>query len=317
MKALRSPDSPLRSGNTTDEPAGPILNESHLGITVEQTFTYTWRDVVLYNISVGAGPSDLSYVYEKDLKVIPTFAVIPGTATFGVTPAADHPDMPTDHIEGLRKDGTVQMDHKLSIRKPLKTDGTWQIRKVFSGLYDRGPGRGAKIIESVTGYDESGEEIFVNEIGSLNRFSGGFGRKPVPEPAFSMPSRDPDRVLHGVFPENAAILYRLTGDLYPIHVDPEAAGKARLPHPILHGLCSMGYACRLLIDTLLPGEPERVRSMENQFRAMVTPGEAFCLQIWENTEPAESEEASRSACYRLIAESDDRPIIDYGRMTWA
>ena len=285
----------------------PVLNDSVIGITVDQTFRYTWRDIALYNISVGAKPSDISYVYEKGIKVIPTFAVVPCTGVFGVEPPVEYPDMPYAHVEGLRTDGMIQMDHKLIIRKPLPAEGVFRIRKRLDAFYDRGPGRGTKIIATVTGFGENGEEWFVNEVGVLNLWVDGFGGEPTPGAAFRMPSRDPDHRIDGSFPPNAAVLYRLTGDLNPIHVSTEAAASAHMEQPVLQGLCSMGNACRLIIDTLFPGEPERVRSMENQFRAAVTPGEEYCLQIWED---------GQTAYYRMIAGNDGRSIIDYGKMTW-
>ena len=39
------------------------------------TKDYTWKDVVLYALGVGAGFSDLDYCYEKNLKVIPSFSI--------------------------------------------------------------------------------------------------------------------------------------------------------------------------------------------------------------------------------------------------
>jgi len=41
------------------------------------THTYTERDVMLYALGVGCGTGDLQFTYERDLKVLPTFAVIP------------------------------------------------------------------------------------------------------------------------------------------------------------------------------------------------------------------------------------------------
>lgn len=42
-------------------------------------FTYTERDVILYNLGVGATPKDLKWTFENDdqFQAIPTFGVVP------------------------------------------------------------------------------------------------------------------------------------------------------------------------------------------------------------------------------------------------
>lgn len=58
-----------------DEEVTFMLDESAVGLSVEQDFSYTWRDLILYNLSVGAKQEELEYVYEKGLKAVPTFGV--------------------------------------------------------------------------------------------------------------------------------------------------------------------------------------------------------------------------------------------------
>ena len=112
---------------------------------MQQKFTYTWRDIILYNLSVGAGQEELEYVYEKGLKAIPTFGVIPCAATFGTEPYSEQPVMPTSKIKGMKKEGTLHMDHKLTLFRPIPVEGSLVIDKVITGVYDRGEGKGAKI----------------------------------------------------------------------------------------------------------------------------------------------------------------------------
>ena len=40
-------------------------------------YEYCEKDVILYALGVGCGPEHLQFVYEQDLEVLPTFAVIP------------------------------------------------------------------------------------------------------------------------------------------------------------------------------------------------------------------------------------------------
>ena len=104
-----------------------MLDQSAVGLSVQQAFSYSWRDVILYNLSVGAGQDELEYVYEKGLKAIPTFGVIPCMATFGTEPFSAQPLMPTSKIEGLRKEGTLHMDHKLTLFRPIPTEGRFMV----------------------------------------------------------------------------------------------------------------------------------------------------------------------------------------------
>ena len=50
-----------------------MLDQSAVGLSTTQKFEYTWRDIILYNLSVGAGQGELEYVYEKGLKAVPSF----------------------------------------------------------------------------------------------------------------------------------------------------------------------------------------------------------------------------------------------------
>ena len=64
----------------------------------------------------------------------------------------------------------------------------------------------------------------------------------------------------------------------------------------------------LMIDALFPGEPERMVSIENQFRAVALPGDHFTLHVWKTGE--------NEALFRMVKDSDGKAILDYGRMTW-
>lgn len=210
-----------------DEEVTFMLDESAVGLSVEQDFSYTWRDLILYNLSVGAKQEELEYVYEKGLKAVPTFGVIPCTATFGTKPYSEQPMMPTKKIEGLRSDGTLHMDHKLVIHKPIPKEGKLHLEKVISAVYDRGEGKGAKINVDIIAKDEAGDPVFTNTMGYLNRWAGGFGGPKVPHSTVVIPEREADYEIKDAYPENAPLLYRLTGDTYPLHADP-AFAKSRL-----------------------------------------------------------------------------------------
>ncbi|MCQ2558972.1 MAG: hypothetical protein MJ135_07620 [Oscillospiraceae bacterium] len=282
-----------------------MLDENAIGLKISEPFHYTWRDTALYNISVGAQTNELEYVYEKKLKVIPTFGVVPVAGTFGYVPYHEMPYSPVNLIEGIKSKATVHMTHVLTIHKPIAPEGELTIEKEIVDVCDRGEGRGAVIVMNVTGRDAAGEAVFTNTIGFLKPQDGGFGGHPVPKTDIVMPAEEAPVKVRASFPENAAVLYRLTGDTLPLHVDPEFAQKSGFPRPLLHGLCSLGFAARILVNELVPGEPERIRSIENQFRSPAFPGDEFEMQIWKNGE--------HEALFRMV-NNDGKSIIDYGRV---
>jgi len=77
---------------------------------------------------------------------------------------------------------------------------------------------------------------------------------------------------------NQALLYRLTGDLNPIHASPEAAHAAGLERPILHGLCTYGFAGRAALHAFCDDDPARFVSFEARFSKPVVPGQTLATK---------------------------------------
>jgi len=69
------------------------------------------------------------------------------------------------------------------------------------------------------------------------RGMGGFGfkGKGATKQLVTVPKRNPDRVLKASSFANQALVYRLTGDINPLHVDPNIASLQNYEKPILHG----------------------------------------------------------------------------------
>ncbi len=79
------------------------------------------------------------------------------------------------------------------------------------------------------------------------------------------------------------LLYRLSGDYFGLHVDPGFARKAGFEKPIMHGLCTLGYACRALMARFIPGMPERTRRIKCRFTRPLYPGDPIETLIWKTT----------------------------------
>ena len=78
-------------------PVNPSIVGKKLASSVHE---YSEKDVMLYALGVGCGPDDLQFVYERDLKVLPTFAVVPAfPALFAMGSAMDVNPMMVLHGE--------------------------------------------------------------------------------------------------------------------------------------------------------------------------------------------------------------------------
>ena len=77
-----------------------------------------------------------------------------------------------------------------------------------------------------------------------------------------------------------ALLYRLSGDRNPLHVDPNMAKLGGFDTPILHGLCSYGIVCKAAVDNALDGDVTRVARYEARFAGVLFPGETIVTSMW-------------------------------------
>ena len=104
------------------------------------------------------------------------------------------------------------------------------------------------------------------------------------------------------------VLYRLTGDTADVHVDPEKAKRITDRGPFMHGLCSFGYACRMLINAIIPGEPERMTRISVQMRAISYPGTPVRLEAWKV--------ADHKVSFRYIDVESGKAILDNCEFEW-
>ena len=119
------------------------------------------------------------------------------------------------------------------------------------------------------------------------RADGGFGgaKRDTPAP-HAIPDRAPDLVCDLPTRPEMALIYRLSGDVNPLHADPEFARSGGYPRPILHGLATMGVAGHALLKTLCGYDPARLTGMSLRFSAPVFPGETIRTEIWQDNDKA-------------------------------
>lgn len=272
--------------NAVGKPLGPFVK------------AYQWKDVVLYALGVGAGFSELEYCHEKRLKVLPTFAV----ATvfdffFHVARAA-----------GANLTGVLHGGQELWIHHPIPVSGTLTTEGRITGFFDKGAAKGAVVAAESLTRSAGGVTLFTSRITLFCRMDGGFGGGDAPKETFALPDRPPEAAADDIPSPDQPLLYRLSGDLFELHADPEFARMAGFERPIMHGLCTLGFACRALIRELAPGAPEKVRHVACRFSRPLYPGVPIRTLIWK-TGPG-------SALWKTVRADTGEEIITHGRFAY-
>lgn len=243
------------------------LDTSTVGFETEPVaFSYDWKTAALYALAVGATPQELDYLYEgRGPRVLPTFAVIPAYAPVSQLFVKTQCDM-TRLVHG---------GQTLRLHRPLPPEGTLVTTAKIDGIFDM------KILAKVVFSTKStlnGEPCFDTEWELLIRDAGGFqGPRPpkVDVPKLPKDTEPTFSAEQATRPEQA-LLYRLTGDLNPLHADPAFALAAGFEQgPILHGLCTYGFVGRALLQHACGGDPARLKAFGVQFRKPVWPGDVL------------------------------------------
>ncbi len=255
---------------------------------------YTWKDTVLYALGVGAGFSDLEYCYEKELKVLPSFGI--------VTLYDFMPELAA--LSNVNLAGVLHGEQELIFHHPIPPEGKLVTEGSITHFYDKGPGKGALILAEFDTRDAGGQKLFSSIVTVFARLDGGFGGEEAPQRTFSFPDRPPDYEISATPSVDQPLIYRLSGDIFALHVDAEFAKMAGFAQPIMHGLCTHGYACRALIQQLIPGAPEKARRMVNRFRSPLIPGNPIKTLIWKMNEG--------QAFWRVVQADTGEVIIDNG-----
>ncbi|GFZ45956.1 (3R)-3-hydroxyacyl-CoA dehydrogenase [Saitozyma sp. JCM 24511] len=265
------------SGSSYEDPEDtPEIKEAKKNAPAPEDFSYTERDVTLYNLGVGAKADELQWVYENadDFAALPTFGVIP---QFGSSSA-----MPMDSfIPNFNPAKLLHGEQYLKIFGPIPTSGTLVNHVRLVEVLDKG--KAASVTVKVETKDKgTGETVFENQSTVVLRGSGGFGGKKqgsdrgAATALNTPPKRKPDAVVEEkTTPEQAAV-YRLSGDYNPLHIDPSFASMGGFPKPILHGLCFMGIAGKHVLKTFGPYSDIKVR-----FAGTVIPGETLVTEMWK------------------------------------
>ncbi len=258
---------------------------------------------MLYGLSLGFGDVPLDaernrFVYEQRLKIVPTFPTViawlaePTFTSLGVDPLF-----------------ALHGEQRIDIHRPLQGPMSVRAQGKVLAVYDKGEGRGAVIVTEQRLFDVAdGAPVATLTTSCFGRKEGGCGKSAsAPARPHSLPARAADCVVGIATAPNLALLYRLTGDSNPLHVDPAVAAAAGFPRPILHGLCGFGITCRAVLETFADFDPRRIVSHQARFAAPVFPGETLSIDLWRDADVVSFQ--ARVAERGVIAISNGKAVL--------
>jgi len=251
------------------------INHDAVGATGQPAqASWSSKEALLYALGVGAGTDELAFTTENSIdvtqRILPTMGVVLGIAGSSTISAIGSFDMAN----------LVHGEQGITLHREIPTTGSITVQGRVTGIFDKGSGAVVTLASDCTDAT-TGEPLFSTTTSLFIRGEGGWGGDRGPSGSRNAP---PDRpcdhaVSQRTRPEQA-LIYRLSGDRNPLHSDPNFAALAGFDRPILHGLCTFGFAGRALLHTLCESDPARFLSMEGRFASPVFPGEELTTEMW-------------------------------------
>ncbi|KAG8933346.1 hypothetical protein FRC02_012099 [Tulasnella sp. 418] len=257
----------------------------------DQPVSWTRRDLLLYAVGIGAKKDDLQFVYELDKRfsAFPTYPVVlslKGNQTDVVNFAKA---LDSEPIPGLPKFDPKRVVHgSQSIESlkplPLESGPGWKLKKRVVGVHENKSGI---IVEyelllvdgNGTPYSRMITSSFNVGAKAVGKFSKAIAKAPVAKPIPK--DRKPDHVVTEHISDEQALVYRLSGDYNPLHIDPEIGSRLGFGGVILHGLASLGFAARAVLSNVGNNDPSALKAIGVRFTSPVKPGDNLETSIWE------------------------------------
>lgn len=237
--------------------------------------TYGWRELATYALGIGAcRDEELAHLYEGHeggIRAYPTYGVIP---TF-------EPVCELMGTAGIAMAQVIHSSQQVNIVRPLPPEGVLETVATIDGFYDL---RRFATVRLSTTTRLGGELMFETTWSIIVQGEGGFGgKRPPKEASLAVPKGAAPTFERAFATTNEqALLYRLSGDVNPLHADPKVAAEAGFDDgPILHGLCTFGHVGRAVVLELGGGDASRLVAMGGRFSKPVWPGDTIVVRGWD------------------------------------
>lgn len=249
---------------------------------------YNNKDIILYALGVGAtieNPLDFRYLYEnhEGFAVFPTYYILFGPNGLLTLPLISDA-LPKEKASLMNPANILHGEQYMEVLKPLPTAAKIKTQFKIQDTLDKEKGA-LVLVQHDTFNAINGEKLTTGQISVFIVGAGGFQGKRTSShviPTVDPPNRTPDASLTQKTTTDQAALYRLNGDINPLHIDASIASLAGYKRPILHGLCSLGFSTRHVLHTYANGDPTLFKAIKVRFSKPVLPGETLRTDMWRD-----------------------------------
>jgi acyl dehydratase len=249
-----------------------------------------------------AATNDDNPAYESGKYAPPVFGVVPvwsllGEVTLDVVPA--------DALMFI-----VHGEQDMHFHQPL-VPGT-ELSTTAEASAIRVGGSGTRFVVRLDSVDAEGRPVLTqyDTVFIRGMTDGSSGGPDAPRHELPADARDRpiDRVVLPVDVDQTFRYAEASGDQMPIHLDDELAKQVGLPGIIIHGLCTMAFCGRAVIDRVADGDPSRLRRLAVRFAAYLLPGDELAVELFDAGQTADGRRA-----IAFEASASGRTVIKNGR----
>jgi acyl dehydratase len=205
---------------------------------------------------------------------VPVFAVVPPFPILASSTMAAVPDELMMRV--------LHGEQDIRIHRPIRPGETLSCRAKVTGIHGRSSGVVVTALVETTSDGEPVNDQYITAFFRGGELDGGFGEEP-PAHAFpaSLRERPADAQVIQKYDEDQTWRYaEASGDPMPIHTDEEFAKAMGLPGIIIHGLCTMAFTSRAVIETACPEDPSRLKRIAVRFSSTAFPRNTITTSIW-------------------------------------
>jgi hypothetical protein len=245
--------------------------------------SYTRRESMLYALGLGYGsdptdPTQLAYVYETNLRTVPSMCCVLAHPGFW----AKNPALGIDWLKMLHGEQSFE------IHSPIPPEGTVVGTYEIVAVEDKGAGKGAILHQLKKLHDKGSGQLLATVRSVLflrgDGSCGSFG--DIPASVEALPEHAPSSSCEIATLPQSALIYRLSGDYNP----------------------TLGVATRAILSTFASGAPERLKSLFVRFSRPVFPGQTIRTEFFAT---------GREVRFRSRAVERDVIVLERGSAVFA